>query len=113
MNETIKKIENLKYNKTDNWNKIEELLKKEVNKATTIKELMEIIDALIDTIGTKQSDLISATKKLKDKELEFEYYKKDNEVRYIDIKRFKELLAMEQLKNKALIDEMLKIKKEI
>lgn len=59
MNETIKKIENLKYNKTDNWNKIEELLKKEANKATTIKELMEIIDALIDAIGTKQSDLIS------------------------------------------------------
>lgn len=103
-------INNLGYDNTISWHKLEEKLKILTKEITNIPDLIEINNELINALGQKQSNLNDLLEKHKQTERMKNAYREQ----YLDldkqIHKYKELASLEQIKNKVLIDFIIKKK---
>lgn len=103
-------IDNLGHDDTISWYKLEEKLKILTKEITNIPDLIEINNELINALGQKQSNLVNLLEEHKQTERMRDAYREQ----YLDldnqIHKYKELAGLEQIKNKVLIDFIIKKK---
>lgn len=105
MEETERIIKDAGFNKTTRWDELEKVLEEQVEKANSITELATISKCLIDAIGQKQSILMKKIKEKEELEDRNEALNKDNAYFRKENFKLKELVGLEQFKNKCLLDK--------
>lgn len=105
MNEIEKILELVDYNKPNAWKELKEKLTNEVNKSNSIAELCKVTQHLIEGITELQKKLISSLEEQRHLSEQVEsaiddidYFKRENF-------KLKELIGLEQFKNKCLLDK--------
>lgn len=105
MNEIEKILELVDYNKPNAWKELKEKLTDEVNKSNSIAELCKVTQSLIEGITELQKKLIDSLEEQRRLSEQFkgsiddiQYYHKENF-------KLKELIGLEQFKNKCLLDK--------
>ena len=105
-------INNAGFDETTRWDELEKALVEQVKKANSITEIVTISQCLINAIGQKQSILM---KKIREKEaLENRNDALDRENAYFGKEnvKLKELIGLEQFKNKVLLDNFSKLSQQ-
>lgn len=105
LNEIQKIIYNASHNKTTEWKEMTELLMEQVKKANSITDLVGIAQSLVYAIGEKQCEILNLIADNKTMDKEFKEISEENEQRKKENFKLKELIGLEQFKNKCLLDK--------
>jgi len=105
MEEAERIIDDAGFDETTRWDELEKVLEEQVEKAKSIPDLITISKCLIGAIGQKQSILMKEIKEKKELENRNQTLNKDNAYFRKENFKLKELIGLEQFKNKCLLDK--------
>jgi hypothetical protein len=105
-------INNAGFNETTRWDELEKVLEEQVKKANSITEIVTISECLISAIGQKQSILMKKIKEKEALENRNDTLSKDNSYFRKENSKLKELIGLEQFKNKVLLDNFSKLSQQ-